>query len=141
MQTHYSWMTRLYLSASVVVTAVIALADPTSQHRQAIEGGNAFITGGGIASMVGLLLVALAGIADVVINDLLPSRFSITCTHRHRHVLFMLMAIGQASMMWMLVHGAGEVEWVLARYVVDALAGVAIATWGVRDHYFKRVTQ
>lgn len=141
MQTHYSWMTRLYVSCSVAVTASIAILDPGSQHRAAFEGNASFLTFAAIVGMVFLLLIAVAGIADVVINDFLPERYTIGCTHKHRHVVFMLMAGGQVALMWMVSRAGepGDFPPVLARYALDAAAAVAVAVWGVRDHYFRRV--
>ncbi|QHI99373.1 hypothetical protein GT347_16135 [Xylophilus rhododendri] len=140
MQTHFSRALRAYVSLSVGVTAAIAIFDPTRQHREAFEGGASLLTLGSLASMAFLLAIALAGALDVVINDLLPERFSIDSTHRHRHVVFMLMAIGQVALMWLMVK-ANPGEWppVLARYVLDAAFAVGIAIAGVRDHYFRRV--
>jgi hypothetical protein len=139
MKTHYSWMIRSYLSCSVAATAVIALVDPTSQHRLAIEGGDPILSYGAVIAMVGLLLVAALSLIDVVINDLLPERFSIGVTHRYRHILFMLMSISQAALAWMMIHGLPEPEWALLRYAVDGIAAAGVAVWGVRDHYFRRV--
>lgn len=140
MQTHFSRALRAYVSLSVGVTAAIAIFDPTSQHREAFEGGASLLTAPGAVAMLALLLVATAGVLDVVINDLLPERFTIDATHRHRHVVFMLMAIGQVGLMWQVVR-ANPGDWppVLARYALDAAFAVGIAVCGVRDHYFRRV--
>lgn len=140
MRTRFSRALRAYVSLSVGVTAAVAMLDPTSQHRRAFEGDLAALTVPAVIGMVALLLVATAGVLDVVINDLLPERFTITSTHRHRHVVFMVMAIGQVALMWQVAR-ANPGDWppVLARYALDAAFAVGIAVCGVRDHYFRRV--
>lgn len=129
MKTHFSAALRLYVSASVGVTAGIAGWDPYSQHRLAMaEDGY-----GGMLAMVGLALLALAGIADVFINDILPERYSLKCTHRHRHVVFMLIAMGMIALILALVM-TRDIKPAAGRYLLDAIAATWIAVRGVLDH-------
>ena len=129
MRTHFSAALRFYVSASVGVNAAIAGWDPYSQHRFAMsEDGY-----GGLIAMTALALLALAGMADVLINDVLPERYSLQCTHRHRHVVFMLIAIGMVALILALVM-LRDIKPVAARYLVDAIAATWIAVRGVLDH-------
>lgn len=129
MKTHFSAALRFYVSASVAVTAAIAGWDPYSQHRFAMaEDGY-----GGLIAMSLLGLIALAGIVDVLINDVLPDRYSMRCTHRHRHVVFMLLAIGQVALVLALVK-SGDLKPSASRYVLDAFMAAWIAVIGVLDH-------
>lgn len=129
MKTHFSAALRFYVSASVAVTAAIAGWDPYSHHRFAMaEDGY-----GGLIAMSLLGLLALAGIVDVLINDVLPDRYSMRCTHRHRHVVFMLLAIGQVALVLALVK-SGDLKPSAGRYVLDALMAAWIAVIGVFDH-------
>ncbi len=131
MKTHLSWMTRFYVSGSVLVTASIAMLDPWSQHRGIMDQDG---TGGVIA--IGLLaLTAICGLVDVLINDWLPPRFSLSCTHRHRHIVFMVMAIGQVALAFVEARGH-DIRPVMARYLLDALVASLVAIMGVYSHYW-----
>lgn len=130
MKTHFSAALRFYVSCSIMVTAVVAARDPWSQHRMAMseDGFGGLI---GIAILGGL---ALAGIVDVVINDFLPKRFSIECTHRQRHLVFACMAMGQVALVLAVVK-ALDLKPSVARYLLDATMAAWLAWVGVRDHW------
>lgn len=129
MKTHFSAALRFYVSASVAVTAAIAGWDPYSQHRFAMaEDGY-----GGLVAMTLLATIALAGMVDVVINDVLPERYSLPWTHRHRHVVFMALAVGQVALIYALIR-AGDLKPSAGRYLLDALMATGIAVQGVIDH-------
>jgi hypothetical protein len=140
MQTHFSRALRAYVSLSVGVTAAVAIFDPTSQHREAFEGAAHYLTAPSMIGMGFLFAVACAGFLDVIINDLLPDEYTIDSTHRHRHVVFMLMAVGQVALMWQVARlDPGEWPPVLLRYTLDAIFAVGIAVFGVWQHYRSRV--
>lgn len=130
MKTRLSAALRFYLCASVLVTAAVAAIDPWSQHRAAMsEDGY-----GGLIGTVCLGALAVIGIIDVFINDVLPAKFSIRCTHRHRHVVFMLIAIGQIALVLALAR-ADDLKPSVIRYVLDAGAALWIAVMGVMQHF------
>lgn len=131
MKATYSWIARLYVSASVLVTGLIAAFDPESQHREVLMSSGELA---GSLALIMLIGVALAGIVDVAINDWLPARFDLPWTHRHRHVVYMLLAVGQVGLVFALVHG-GDIRPVITRYALDALMAVLIAGYGIWDHY------
>lgn len=129
MMTHASAVLRAYVSCHVLKTAFVAAADPTSQHAFAMQEDG---VGGALA--IGLMAAfALAGLVDVVINDWLPDRYSIRCTHRHRHVVFMLIAISQVALVLALAR-ADELKPSVSTYMLDAAFAVLIAVQGVFDH-------
>lgn len=132
MKTHYSWGLRTYVCSSILATVVIAALDPGSQHRGIMdEDGH-----GGVIAISLLALVTLLGLVDVLINDLMPHRFSLRCTHRHRHVIFMVLAIGQVAMA--LVEARGdEMRPVMIRYLLDAFMALLVACMGVYGHYWE----
>jgi hypothetical protein len=131
MKTTYSWIARFYVSASVLVTGLIAAFDPDSQHREVLMSSGDLV---GVLAMTMLIAVALAGIVDVAINDWMPARFDLPWTHRHRHVVYMVLAVGQVGLVYALVRG-GDIKPVIARYALDAAVAVLIAGYGIWDHY------
>lgn len=140
MKTHYSWVARGVLTCSVAVTAVIALADPTSQHRRAIEGGDPFLSVSAAASMILLLMACFVSFADLICNDALARRMKpVYVLHRWRHVVFMFMSISQVALAWMMIHSSQIVEFALLRYTVDGAWTAVVAICGVRDHYYQRL--
>ena len=129
MRTHLSAALRFYVSGSVGVTAAIAGWDPYSQHRFAMSEDGF----GGLIAISLLAFIAALGILDVFINDVLPERFSLVCTHRHRHVVFMMLAIGQIALILALVK-ADDLRPAAARYLLDAVMSAWIAVLGVLAH-------
>lgn len=129
MKTHFSAALRFYVSASVGVTAAIAGWDPYSQHRFAMSEDGL----GGLIAISLLAALSLAGLFDVVINDMLPERFSMLYTHRHRHVVFMLMALGQIALIFALVR-SDELRPAAARYLLDGAVCAWVAVRGVMEH-------
>lgn len=129
MMTHFSAALRMYVSGSILVTAYVAAADPSSQHAFAMAEDGV----GGYMGIGMMTILALAGLFDALINDILPERYSINCTHRHRHVVFMLSAIGQVALVFALAQ-ADELRPSAARYLLDATFAVWISVSGVLAH-------
>lgn len=127
----YSWIARTYLSLSVLVTAFVAILDPTSQHHQILMSGDHML---GSVMMWLMFALALAALVDVVINDWLPESCVLPWTHRHRHVFYMAMAASQLGLMLAIVQ-SGFLKPLLARYALDAIMAAAIASKGVYDHW------
>lgn len=130
MQTHFSWMARAYVAGSVLVTATIAALDPLSQHRSVMTEDGA----GGLLAVGMLACTALVALIDVFLNDLLPPRYSLRCAHLHRHIVFMVLAIGQVALAFVEARD-GFARPVVLRYLFDALAAASIACVGVYQHY------
>lgn len=129
MRSHYSWMLRAYLTASVGSTAVIAVLDPNSQHGSAL---NTSTLPGLIAAAVMLGIFSIS-FADILINDWLPPRVRLAWTHRYRHLGFLAIAACQLGMTLQSVSMQG-VEPVLIRYAIDGIAAIGVAVWGVWQH-------
>ena len=87
------WFGRLYVSADVAIIALIACFGKGTLSYRVIE-----LSGGaGFWCVLGLACIALVGVLDVFINDLLPERFHLKTVKRHRHFLLMGIAIGSLS--------------------------------------------
>ena len=87
------WFGRLYVAADVVILALNAcFAKNTLSYRVIELSGPA-----GFWCVLGLACIALVGVLDVFINDLLPERFQLQFVKRHRHFVLMGIAIGCLS--------------------------------------------
>lgn len=87
------WFGRLYVSADVAIIALIACFGKGTLSYRVIESSGA----AGFWCVLGLACIALIGVFDVFINDLLPKQFQLQNVKRHRHFVLMGIAIGALS--------------------------------------------
>lgn len=85
-----------------------------------------------------LLCVALVGVVDAAVNDILPARYEANWTAEYRYFIFVALATGQLSVLHAAVVGE-HVSSVAIRYALDAAAAVLVAVLdiGLRRHYAK----
>lgn len=116
------WMDRLYCACAILATLLITWAEPASLLHRAIarSGPEGWWCVGALC-----VLAALAGL-DVVVNDMLPPRFSLPGTERFRHVLFLALGMGLLSVTYVLAEAVGFSP-VLLLLPVHAAFTVAIA--------------
>lgn len=87
------WFGRLYIAAHVCVIALVAgLGEESPLHLLVTKDGEI-----GFWCAMALVVLAFVGIVDVVVNDLMPERFSLCAVKRNRHFLLMGIGIGAAS--------------------------------------------
>jgi len=122
----FYWLTRLYVCASVMVTVMVALFDPSSQHHQSMLSDGV----GGKFAIITLGAVAFVGLFDVIWSDLRKSN-RLSIIKRHRYLLFLLMAMGQASLILVNVR-YGIIEPLIARYSLDALMATLVAWYSIK---------
>jgi hypothetical protein len=128
--TNRSWIARAMVSGSPLVTILIAVADPGSQHAGALlRTSNTF----GVFAASGMAAVSVLGLVDVLVNDRLPGS-RVRWLHRNRHLLFMCIAGSQMGLLLSLYTAFEEWRWVMAKYLWDAAWAVAVAVYGVVDH-------
>ena len=87
------WFGRLYVAADVANIALIACFGKGTLSYRVIEASGA----AGFWCVLGLAGIAIVGMLDVFINDLLPKQFQMKNVKRHRHFLLMGIAIGCLS--------------------------------------------
>lgn len=114
------WLTRLYLVSSLLTSLATVLLSPGPLHHALAETG----TGTWLAACVALL--CLAGLADVVVNDLLPAPCAARWLRDHRHLVFNGIALGLLGMGYAVVRARG---WSpdLITYLADVAVAVALA--------------
>ena len=122
------WFGRLYVSAHVCVLALVAsLGQESPLHMLVTRGGQA-----GYWCALALAVLAFVGVVDVVVNDLLPARFTWCAVKRHRHFLLMGIAMGALSFAGIV---AMEVGWNIlhASLAVPVIGATTMAVMDVFD--------
>jgi hypothetical protein len=84
--------------------------------------------------LAAMCFIAVAGLVDTVVNDLLPERYTFNQGLQVRHTLFMLLAIGYALIM----HAAVQAEIYSAiPYFVTNIAFIIICAFGDVQRRYK----
>jgi hypothetical protein len=125
---------RAYLAIRALLLVVGLLADPTNLARRAVDT-NGLI---GWVAITVLGAVALVALFDVLVNDLCPDRFVLPSFIRHRHLVYMALALGSMSMCLVAYRGGAQS---LVPYLwTDAFfaAAVAIVDLLARHHRDQR---
>lgn len=128
MRARGKWFSRLLIAANTLVGVAIVLGEPDSMSGRVVADA-------GIPGFVGVVclgLAALAAIADAVVNDLMGVHRSIETTYRHRHLIFMAIALGSLSVLFAIAKAHGW-NYVMLHYMVCAASAVAIAVLDVRE--------
>lgn len=119
------WFGRLYLAAHVFVLALVAsLGEESPLHALVTKDGQV-----GYWCALALAVVAFVGIVDVLVNDLMPERFTLCSVKRHRH--FLLMGLGMGTLIFAGIV-AMEVGWDILHASL-ALPVIGATTLAVMD--------
>lgn len=116
------WFTRHYIGLSTLATFAIALLSPDSLNGRAVDA----------AGPVGWWVVAILAVVSFI--ALMEAFFTtFMCGDRmwwfreHRHVGFMLIAIGQLCLAYLVVEYSSTSSVLVIRFSVDAFAATFIA--------------
>ena len=85
---HFHFVARLAVLLHPLAVAAFAWLAPTSITGRMLLGTGAFYPRVILLAMTAL---ALLGLLDAVVNDLLPERWSLHCMRRNRHLGYMLL--------------------------------------------------
>lgn len=114
------WFGRLYIALHVGVIALVAcFGDGTLMHKVVLASGPE-----GFWCILALAAVSAVAVADVVINDLLPARYALTAVKRHRHYVYIALAIGLTSLAFVIAKQVG-----LSTLHSSVALGVGGAAW------------
>jgi hypothetical protein len=105
------WLGRLYVILSVLTNVTII-------NFEHLSLGHTVLTRTGPSGWVLLHIIgalALLGLADVVINDILPQRIVLPFAIRWRHLIYMALSVALASLMFVItaIYGNSAVNFVL----------------------------
>ena len=116
------WHTRLLLALSVLVSLYITWRGPDAlMHRIIARSGPE-----GWACVTALAGVALAALADILVNDILPDRLTLLAFMRQRHLVYMALALGLMSVSYVVADEEGWTE-LLLHYWLLAIFSAHIA--------------
>lgn len=115
------WLTRLYLVASLITGLATVLLNDDSPLHGVVAGTR---TGQGLGATVALLCIL--GLADVVINDLLPYGYSARWLKDRRHLVYNGIALGLLGIGYAVVRVRGWSP-ALITYSADFAVAVAVA--------------
>lgn len=128
MEARGKWFSRLLIAANTLVGVAIVLGEPDSMSGRVVAQA-------GLPGYIGVVCLgcaALAAIVDAVVNDLMGAHRTLETTYRHRHLIFMTIALGSLSVLFALAKAHGW-NYVMLHYVVCAASAVAIAVLDVRE--------
>lgn len=119
------WLTRVYVCASVLVTAAMGASEPAHKTLN-------IDTFGGVAAIGCLAAFGIAGLLDTIGHDLLGRR---ECTFQKLRRFRFLWLMGLATGLTALLLPAarwGAAEPTLARYALDAIAALVLAALDIQ---------
>jgi len=128
MTTGRRWLARLIVGLDLLVWCTILLFEPLSVTSKILDRAGP----SGHLAFVGMIALGVIAIIDVIVNDLMPSRFIFGKAIRHRHFVYMLMCLGCLSTAFVIIKSLGF-SVVLLHYGLIALAALLIALLDVRD--------
>lgn len=97
------WITRLYVALSVLLSLVVSWLETEALTHQLLNDSGRQ----GWWIVAALAMVCLTAVADVIVNDLLPTRFSLPTAKRHRHLIYIALSIGVFCMSYVFIVGDG----------------------------------
>lgn len=121
---------RLYLCASGLTTALVSIFDDQSPLPHTV------LTSQGWLGVLLLAFLCLFGIADVIVNDVMSSKWSIPCAALWRNDGYLALAAVNIAFVFALASKNSE-GWFMLRYIIDALAAAYTGYKDVQIRYIQ----
>lgn len=113
------WLSRFIVALEVLVMIVsVSWFEEASLTAKAISAAGGF----GWVLVAGTAACCLIGLVDVLVNDLMPHRFTLPSAIKWRHLGFMGMSLQLAALGLLIVFSQGFTTLVLAYWLNAALA-------------------
>lgn len=117
------WITRLYVALSAFTAIAVIWWEPEAlTHKLITQSGER-----GWWLVSALACVAVVGIFDVIVNDLLPDRFHLRCAKRWRHLIYAALAIGLMCITYVFIAGGAGWRALVLPFWVDASFAALVA--------------
>ena len=118
------WLARLLVAGNAILACLLILQEPASLLHQTVD--RAGFTGHFAVSA--LVVIGFLAVFDVTINDWLPPHYELRCALRYRHTIYMLIALGCLSLMFVIVKAHGPSS-SLIHYGMVAAAAMVLAVY------------
>ena len=123
-------MLRLYVALSAAFSMLIIWIEPQSLGHQMFERSGSI----GWPAVGVLGVVCVVAIIDALVNDAFHLGRRWRCAQRWRHWVFMALAMGLASVSYVVVMGVGYTPLILA-FLLDATAAALVAVTDLFHRY------
>lgn len=124
------WHLRLVVAINAVLACLLVFFGQNSTVSAALYASGLF----GVIALSALLGLGVVAVADVIVNDILPSEYQLHCGLKYRHTIYMLLALGCLSLVFVMVKNGVETYSVATlHYAAIALPAVALAVTDIFD--------
>lgn len=96
-----------------------------------------YTNGWGHALSYLMAIMAVIGIADAIVNDVLPDKYSIPWVGQYRHIGYVILAVAHMVFVYVMARNH-DVTWLAAQFITVAVGCIWIASF---DTYYHRVSQ
>lgn len=129
----FDFVARTSILVQSATTVSLGWLAPTSLTARILAEGD----GTGRCLLWAMTIVTLAGLADAVVNDLMPESWQLECIQRNRHIGFMLLGAAYLVQAFAgLGNSPGGAHVLLANYVgVGGVCGLFAAAAAVRPSH------
>jgi hypothetical protein len=124
------WLARLLVAGNAILACLLILQEPSSLLNQTVDRAGL----PGHISVSALVVLGFLAVVDVVINDLLPPKYELRCALQYRHTVYMLIALGCLSLIFVIVKSHGPSS-SMVHYGMVAVAAMVLAVYDLRDRY------
>lgn len=112
---------RTYITASVLMTILTALYEPSSIYYQIFT-----VTHIDHGFLWSLGIICILTSLDLIINDFLPDKYKLMIIYHNRHILYMMLALGMFSISAVITAVNGSTFY-LGRLWIDGLMAAIVA--------------
>lgn len=121
---------RLYLCASGLTTALVSTFDMQSRFHHTV------MTSSGAIGVALLVFLCIFGAADVIVNDMMSSKWTFKCTALWRNDGYLALSAVNFAFVFA-VASKGDEGWFALRYTLDACAAAYVGYKDVQLRYIK----
>ena len=122
-------ISRIYITLSLLFVTLAFLLEP-----QSVPGRSAIVSLVPLTWVYSLLFLCILSLIDIIINDIIDDKYSVSILIDYRHILYMMMSLMTFSISMSIVNTFG-ISFLLMRIWLDALIAVLIAFLDVLGRY------
>lgn len=123
------YMVRLYIALSILTNSLVGFFEPMSPGAWVLRSSHA-----GWLWLSALFAMGLFSLADVIVNDLMPERYSLDALRNQRHTGYSAVAMATLGLSYVVLHEYGYTAQLLT-YWVDAAFALSVAYLDLRARH------